>query len=715
MKRVIAPRLRTAAWSAAIFLLALSVQANASFLTFVEAQKNGVAGVSGLTGAFAAAVSPDGKNVYIAGISDNSLVVFSRNPSGGGLTFLQKELDGVGGVDGLGGASAVAVSPDGTSVYVVGGNDSAVAVFSRDVTTGSVTFVEVQKQGVGGVDGLSAASSVAVSPEGTHVYVTGFSSNAIAAFARNPITGALSFIQVLKKSAGVNDGLAGASGVVVSPDGANVYTSGQTDNAVDTFSRDATTGLLTFVEAQKNGIGGVTGIRGATSVTISPDAKNVYVTGFNDNSVAVFTRDLIGGTLTFLAKETDGVPPVTGLMGPYHVVVSADGAHVYASGVSSNALVVFSRDASTGSLTFVEAEVNGFGGVSGLGGALGVAASPDDANVYVASFNDNAVAVFATPTPPTPTPTFTPTGTPTPSFTPTLPPTFTFTPTPTPTDTPTDTPSATPTPTASATATPTDTPTETPTDTPTPTSSPTATDTATETPSETPTNTATGTATATATASDTGTPTDTPVIAPATDTPTDTPIVTFTPTETSTPIETATPSVTETPTDTPTETPTPTITNTPGPTDTPTETPTETATPTTTLTPTITNTPGPTDTPTDTPLPTSTPTITETPLNTATPTETETLVPTDTPTETPTETPTSTGTETPTETPSPTITNTPGPTDTATETPVLTSTPTATATVSATETSVETATATATPTSTLIPTATPSATDTETQ
>ena len=80
------------------------------------------------------------------------------------LTFVEVQRDGVGGVGGLGRAISVTVSPDGRHVYAAGQFDDAVVVFSRNSTTGALTFVEVQKDGVGGVDGLDGASSVTGQP-----------------------------------------------------------------------------------------------------------------------------------------------------------------------------------------------------------------------------------------------------------------------------------------------------------------------------------------------------------------------------------------------------------------------------------------------------------------------------------------------------------------------------------------------------------------------
>ena len=89
------------------------------------------------------------------------------------LTFVEVHKDGVGRVDGLDGADSVTVSPDGSHLYAAGFDDDALAVFSRNSTTGALTFVEVQVDGVAGVDGLDAATSVTVSPGGSHLYAAG--------------------------------------------------------------------------------------------------------------------------------------------------------------------------------------------------------------------------------------------------------------------------------------------------------------------------------------------------------------------------------------------------------------------------------------------------------------------------------------------------------------------------------------------------------------
>ena len=66
-------------------------------------------------------------------IADHSVAVFSRDPDDNGkLSFIHRLKDGVGGVDGLNGAWYVTISTDGKNVYVAGTSENAVAVFSRD-------------------------------------------------------------------------------------------------------------------------------------------------------------------------------------------------------------------------------------------------------------------------------------------------------------------------------------------------------------------------------------------------------------------------------------------------------------------------------------------------------------------------------------------------------------------------------------------------------
>jgi len=384
-------------WSALVALSALlslawAAPAGAGVLTFVEAQTNGVGGVTDLGGVTSVAVSPDGHHVYATSQTNSAVVLFTRNASSGRLSFVAAQVNGVDGVSGLGGASAVALTPDGKHVYVAGPSDSAVAAFSRDATTGALTFVAAVTNGSGGVDGIGGAAALAVSPDGKHVYVTGPSMAAVAVFSRDTTSGALTFVEAERNGSGGVHGLANARGVAVSPDGGSVYVAGRGDNAVAVFARDAASGALSFVETWVEGMG-VTGLSRPNALRVSGDNAQVLVASF-DQDLTVFTRDAASGRLTFL--ENLNILPG----GPTALALSPDGTLVYATSFISSQLSeldVFRRTAATGRLTFLESYRND-ATISGLRGAVSVAVSPDGADLYVGSQAESAVAVFTTRT-----------------------------------------------------------------------------------------------------------------------------------------------------------------------------------------------------------------------------------------------------------------------------------------------------------------------------
>jgi 6-phosphogluconolactonase (cycloisomerase 2 family) len=91
------------------------------------------------------------------------------------------------------------MSSDGKNLYFPATTSAAIAVFSRDRTTGALRQLVGTRGCVsqGGANGcalgraLSGARSAAVSRDGASVYVASFFSDAVAVFSRNQTTGAL--------------------------------------------------------------------------------------------------------------------------------------------------------------------------------------------------------------------------------------------------------------------------------------------------------------------------------------------------------------------------------------------------------------------------------------------------------------------------------------------------------------------------------------------
>jgi len=379
----------------ALVAVLTAAPARAQFLTWIETEFDDPPAVDGLSLAQDLDVSPDGKHVYIASEGDSAVGIFSREATTGALTYLGLVKEGFDVVGGLSGANDVVVSPDGKHVYAAGSGDDAIVVFSRDAMTGGLTLVEVKKDGVGGVSGLGNPHSPALSPDGAHLYVACFGST-VAIFARDAGTGALTFLGFEEDGQDGVTGIGGAQAVVVSPDGKDVYVAGDTSDAVAAFRRDAGTGLLTFVEAEVDNVAGVDGLASPFDLAIAPDGGHVYVPGAADHAIAVFARNAMTGALDFVQVVRDGSGDVDGLRGAFGVAVSPDGTRLYAVGGQDDALAVFDR-APDGQLTFREVHKDAVDGVVGLGGPNSVKVSPDGLDVYTSQRGSNSLAVFRRP------------------------------------------------------------------------------------------------------------------------------------------------------------------------------------------------------------------------------------------------------------------------------------------------------------------------------
>jgi len=362
-------------------------------LMFVEATFDGQGGADGLDGAQAAVVSPDGLHVYVAAGNDDAVTTFRRDRSTGRLSYVDTIRDGANGVDGLNGAGSITLSADGNHAYVAGTYDNAVVVLSRDAVTGRLTSEQVAQDGVDGVEGLRGACAVAISPDGLHAYVAGQYDDSVVVFGRDPVSGRLSYAQRIKDGFGA-DGLDWVRSVAISLDGEHVYTAGYMDDAVGVFSRNPVSGELTYLEAVKDGADGVVDLDGVSSVIVSPDGNFAYAASEIDDAIVVFYRDRSNGHLTFAQSVRDGVDGVDGLDSVSSVVLGADGKLVYGVGWRASALAVFRRDAGTGKLTFLHRLKDGEAGVEGLIGPDSAAPSADGRYVYVASVSDDAVAVL---------------------------------------------------------------------------------------------------------------------------------------------------------------------------------------------------------------------------------------------------------------------------------------------------------------------------------
>jgi 6-phosphogluconolactonase (cycloisomerase 2 family) len=317
--------------------------------------------------------------------------------SGPGACVSQLVTDGIcAEARALNGPDALAVSPDGRSVYVassgvapnVAGNSGSIAGFARDAATGRIAqpagaagCVGDLDDGCGEARGIEVTSAVAVSGDGRSVYATGFGSDAVAVFARSPngsltqLAGAGGCVAAGEsEGCAVGPGLRGAADLAIAGGGANVYVASFRSNAIASFARDTRTGRLrqlagdaaciaeqeseredgesTVVESCRPG----KALTGATTVTTSPDGRSVYVLARDaiatfrrapgggltqlPGSISAFRRDSSSGALSPMAalasSALDGVAGLT---------ITPGGDGLYAVSPYQDAVLAFTRKA----------------------------------------------------------------------------------------------------------------------------------------------------------------------------------------------------------------------------------------------------------------------------------------------------------------------------------------------------------------------------------
>ncbi len=214
---------------------------------------------SGLEIPTAVTVSPDNKSVYTAAPGNHAIAIFARNTSTGALGqrgCLEDNDSGDGDcakdADGLQGIFAIALSPDSKSLYAGSITDNAVARFSRNTTSGGlVSRGCVDDNDIVGdacvdtTEGLEGVSDLAVSPDGESLYVAAATDNALTAFGRNPVNGALQAQGCIEDGDGSPTeecaksalGLFSVNAVALSANGLSVYTTSGQDT-LDRFDRE---------------------------------------------------------------------------------------------------------------------------------------------------------------------------------------------------------------------------------------------------------------------------------------------------------------------------------------------------------------------------------------------------------------------------------------------------------------------------------------------
>lgn len=322
--------------------------------------------------AVAIGLSPDGARVFAAGIGGSS---FSRDyaivaiDAGTGTKLWNASYNGPGNDDDQ--LRGLAVSGDGAEVFVTGfSRDTELhynfATVAYDTATGAEIWVS---RYAGPIN--SQASSIASSPDGSTVFVTGYrggDDSAWLTIAYDATSGRTLWVRHLESGRGYADY---ATALAVSPDGSQVFVTGVVGGSYDdwaTVAYDTDTGVRNWVR-RYNGPG--FGFDQPRWVMVSPDSSRVFVSGWSfDGSVddyATAAYDAGSGSRLWLRRYNRAGH---GHAFPNGLALSADGGRLFVTGPFTVAY-----DTATGERSWARK--------SPFSSTMGIATSPVGSQVFV--------------------------------------------------------------------------------------------------------------------------------------------------------------------------------------------------------------------------------------------------------------------------------------------------------------------------------------------
>jgi DNA-binding beta-propeller fold protein YncE len=270
------------------------------------------------------AVSPDGERVYVAGRRFPSAIAIFDRAADGSLTQAPGAAGCVshqGGSDctaarGLASPEEVIVSPDSRDVLVAGNRSNAVVVLhagaaglTQDAGTAGCIARGGGPEGCAVGKALAGPADLAISPDGRFVYVASSIADGVAILHRDPASGVLT--QRLDRRGCISQsggggrcvrgkGLDEVWAIALSPDGTNLYAVSSKVNTLSAMARDRASGRLTqlpgryacFIRAGGFGCPEGRGLTVAVAVTVSRNGRNVYVASEDTylGSIAIFRR-----------------------------------------------------------------------------------------------------------------------------------------------------------------------------------------------------------------------------------------------------------------------------------------------------------------------------------------------------------------------------------------------------------------------------------------
>ena len=343
---------------------------------------------NGDDGADSVAVSPDGTKVFVTGDSTGTTsgadyLTIAHNAVTGAQLWVRRYNGPANGDDF---ARAVAVSPTGGKVFVTGGSGGDYATVAYNAATGAQVWV---KRYNGPFDARDAAYAVAVSPGGRLVFVTGYSEGSgYVTLAYSASTGTKQWIKLYNGGS--------AYSVAVSPSGGTVFvTGGQSD--YNTVAYNAATGAQLWAKRYSGPAGD-----SAYSVAVSPAGSKVFVTGASEGNpdyladYATVAYDAATGARLWVQRYNG---PARGTDEAYSVAVSHTGREVFvtgwSNGTTTNDYATVAYNADTGVRLWVR-RYHGTGDRGSFARSLAVSPTANTAFVTGESYGATSGLDYAT-------------------------------------------------------------------------------------------------------------------------------------------------------------------------------------------------------------------------------------------------------------------------------------------------------------------------------
>jgi 6-phosphogluconolactonase len=251
----------------------------------------------------AVTVSPNGAFAFVANLGSNNVSVFTINAGTGALTAVAGSPFVVGT-----NPTGVTVSPDGLVAFVTNGVSSGVSTdvsaFTVNPTSGVLTPVPGSPFAAG-----TNPIAVAVAPGGTFAYVVNRGDNTITVFSIDAATGALTAL--LGGTGNPFPTGTAPNGIAITPNGSFLYVSNSGTNNVSAYAINSGTGVLTpLLAGTGNPFAADTTPSG---ITVTPDGKFVYVANNGSGNVSAYGVDASTGALTALLPGV-GNPFIAGTL-----------------------------------------------------------------------------------------------------------------------------------------------------------------------------------------------------------------------------------------------------------------------------------------------------------------------------------------------------------------------------------------------------------------